>query len=126
VLESEKRQKEKDLAGAAKTLCSLGAPDSVRWCTRQCPVVHRTVSGAPGWRLVNWLLSGLDGGIRLKITRLSGGAPDCPVSQRSAVQSARDAWPSQRSDGSTGLSSAHRTVSGAPTAPNLQWSAATN
>jgi hypothetical protein len=64
VLESEKRQKEKDLAGAAKTLCSLGAPD--------CPVVHRTVSGAPGWRLVNWLLSGLDGGVRLKITGLSG------------------------------------------------------
>jgi hypothetical protein len=40
VLESEKIQKEKDLAGAAKTLRSLGAPD--------CPVVHRTVfSGAP-------------------------------------------------------------------------------
>jgi hypothetical protein len=37
VLESEKRQKEKDLAGAAKTLRSLGAPD--------CQVVHGTVSG---------------------------------------------------------------------------------
>jgi hypothetical protein len=37
VLESEKMQKEKDLAGTAKTLRSLGAPD--------CPVVHRTVSG---------------------------------------------------------------------------------
>jgi hypothetical protein len=37
VLESEKRQKEKDLAGTAKTLRSLGAPD--------CPVVHQTVSG---------------------------------------------------------------------------------
>jgi hypothetical protein len=35
VLESEKIQKEKDLAGTAKTLHSLGAPD--------CPVVHRTV-----------------------------------------------------------------------------------
>jgi hypothetical protein len=32
-------------------LLGLGAPD--------CPVVHRTVSGAPGWRLSNWLLSGL-------------------------------------------------------------------
>jgi hypothetical protein len=51
VLESEKIQKEKDLAGAAKTLRSLGAPD--------CPVVHRTVSGAPGWSLVNWPLSGI-------------------------------------------------------------------
>jgi hypothetical protein len=29
------------LARAAKNLLSLGAPD--------CPVVHRTVSGAPGW-----------------------------------------------------------------------------
>jgi hypothetical protein len=40
------------------------------------------------------------------------------------VQSARDAWPSQRCDGGTGLSGVHRIVSGAPTAPNLQWSAA--
>jgi hypothetical protein len=46
------------------------------------------------------------------------------VSQRSVAQSARDAWPSQRSDGGTGLSGVHRTVSGAPTAPNLQRSAA--
>jgi hypothetical protein len=63
-------------------------------------------------------------GVRLKITRLSGGAPDCPVSQRSAAQSARDAWPGQRSDGGTGLSGVHRTVSGAPTVLNLQRSAA--
>jgi hypothetical protein len=40
VLESGKIEKEKDLAEAAKTQHSLGAPD--------CPVVHRTVSdGAP-------------------------------------------------------------------------------
>jgi hypothetical protein len=84
------------LARAAKTLLSLGAPD--------CPVVHRTVSGAPGWHLVNCLLLGLDDGVRLKITGLSGGAPDYPVSQRSAAQSARDAWPGQRSEGCTGLS----------------------
>jgi hypothetical protein len=38
------------------------------------------------------------------------------VSQRSAAQSGRDAWPGQRSDGGTGLS-------GAPTAPNPQRSA---
>jgi hypothetical protein len=104
VLESEKLQKEKDLAGAAKTLRSRGAPD--------CPVVHRTVSGAPGWRLVNWQLSGIRRRRTTKIhgtvrwcTGLSGeptvsrangrprnprvmrgraksqmGAPDCPVS----------------------------------------------
>jgi hypothetical protein len=53
VLESGKSEKEKDLAEAAKTQHSLGAPD-------------------------------------------------CPVSQRSAAQSARDAWPSQRSDGGIG------------------------
>jgi hypothetical protein len=46
------------------------------------------------------------------------------VSQRSAAQSARDAWPGQQSEGGTGLSGVHRTVSGAPTAPNLQRSAA--
>jgi hypothetical protein len=87
---------------------------------RLCSVwVHRTVSGALGWRLVNCLLSGLDGGVRLKITGLSGGAPDCPVSQRSAAQSAHDAWPGQRSDGGIRLSGVH----GAPTAPNCQWSA---
>jgi hypothetical protein len=43
-------------------------------------VVHRTVSGAPGWSPGEVLLSGIDGGVRLKITGLSGGAPDCPVS----------------------------------------------
>jgi hypothetical protein len=53
------------------------------------------------------------------------------VSQRSAEQrlakdSARDAWPSRRSQGSTGLSGVHRTVSGAPTALNLQQSASPN
>jgi hypothetical protein len=51
VLESEKIEKEKDLAEVAKTQRSLGAPD--------CPVAHRTVFGAPGWHLVNWPLSGI-------------------------------------------------------------------
>jgi hypothetical protein len=103
VLESEKIQKEKDLARAAKTQRSLGTPD--------CPVVHRTVSGAPGWLRVNWPLSGIRRRRTTKIHRtvqwytgLSGestvgrangrprnprvtcgranglmGAPDCPV-----------------------------------------------
>jgi hypothetical protein len=51
VLESGKTEKEKDLAEAAKTQRGLDAPD--------CPVVHRTVSGAPGWILVNRPLSGI-------------------------------------------------------------------
>jgi hypothetical protein len=38
----------------------------------------------------------------------------------------RDAWLSQRSKGGTGLSGVHRTVSGAPTALNLQRSASPN
>jgi hypothetical protein len=50
VLESGKTEKEKDLAEAAKTQHSLDAPD--------CPVVHRRVSGAPGWLWSNWSLSG--------------------------------------------------------------------
>jgi hypothetical protein len=38
--------------GVKFSLKSPGAPDTVRWCTRHCPVVHQT---------------------------LSGGTPDCPV-----------------------------------------------
>jgi hypothetical protein len=52
---------------------------------RHCSVwVHRTVSDAPGWRSSTGCSRELDGGVRLKITGLSGGAPDCPMSQRSA------------------------------------------
>jgi hypothetical protein len=43
-------------------------------------VWHTGLSGAPGWSSLNSPLSGFDGGIRLKITRLSGGALDYPVS----------------------------------------------
>jgi hypothetical protein len=70
VLESEKIQKEKDLAGAAKTLHSLGAPD--------CPVCQAGVWSTGRSRE-------FVGGVRLKFTGLSGGAPDCPMSQRSAA-----------------------------------------
>jgi hypothetical protein len=116
VLESEKRQKKKRVGcvqpTAVQSGCtglSGGALDSVR-CARQA--------------LVKRLLSGFVGGVQLKITGLSGGAPDCPVSQRSAAQSVRDAWLSQRSEGGIGLSGVHRTVFGAPTPPNRQQSAA--
>jgi hypothetical protein len=49
------------------------------------------------------------------------------VSQRSpaqwsTAQSAGDAWQLQRSAGGTGLSGVHRTMSGAPTGPELQRS----
>jgi hypothetical protein len=70
-------------------------------------------------------------GVRLNFTGLSDGAPDCPVSQRSTVQrsttkSAGDTWPAQRSEGGTGLSGVHQTVSGAPTDAEVQQSSAPN
>jgi hypothetical protein len=52
--------------------------------------------------------------------------PDCPVSQLSAAESARDAWQVPTVGRGTGLSGVHRTVSGVPTAPRLQRSASPN
>jgi hypothetical protein len=125
VLESEKSEKEKDwkIVGCVQptntqsgcTWLSGGAPDSVR-CARlgsgelatlgnssvaydynspDCPVVHRTVRWANG--------------------RQRNGRPRNPRATRG---------PRQRSAGDTGLSGVHRTVSGAPTSPKIQWSAA--
>ena len=98
--------------------------DSALSGTPDCPVVHRTVSGdAPDsvrcarLTLANLLLSGVRRRCTTIIHRTVWCAPDCPVSQRSAAQSTRDAWPDQRYEGGTGLS-------GAPTSPNLQRSAA--
>jgi hypothetical protein len=95
---------------SGSTELSGGAPNSVR-CARLA-LVKRPLSGIRWWRTA-------------KVHRTVRCAPDCPVSQRSAgqrsaAQSARDAWPGQRFEGGTG----HRTVSGALTAPNLQRSAA--
>jgi hypothetical protein len=56
-------------------------------------------------------------------TGLSGGAPDCPVSQRSTARSAGEAWPEPTDSWRTGLSGVHRTVSGEPRRPLLQRSA---
>jgi hypothetical protein len=82
-----------------------------RWPgTPDCPVVHRTVSGAPVWPAVNRLLSGKRRGVRLYFTGLSGeptvasgngrlrnpratrarnngrlGTPDCPVCTRQCL-----------------------------------------
>jgi hypothetical protein len=62
------------LAKSTKTSSSL-AHRIVRWCTGQCPVPQ---AGS----MVNWLLSGIGRATSLKITGLSGGAPDCPVSHQ--------------------------------------------
>jgi hypothetical protein len=63
----------------SQSLLSLGAPD--------CPVVHRTVSGAPGWLWRKGCSRDFDGGVRLKFTGLSGGAPDCSVGRSQANSS---------------------------------------
>jgi hypothetical protein len=83
VLELEKREAEKDLAGAAKTQLGL-AHRTVRWCTRQCPVRQA------GFRRT--------GRSREKLAAYDYNSPDClvsqrPPAQRSAAQSAGDAWP---------------------------------
>src|SRR5688572_23516396 len=75
--------------------------------------MHRTVSGAPGWSPVKVLLSRNDGGVRLKITRLSGGAPDCPVSQQSPAPTVGRAIFARHVDCSNGQL-VHQTVRCAP------------
>ena len=70
---------------------------------------HRTVSGAPGCLGLKRPLSGICRRRTAIIHRTVRCAPDCPVSQRSAARSACDTWPSQRSEGGTGLSGVHRT-----------------
>jgi hypothetical protein len=94
---------------------SDGAPDSVR-CTR--------------------LVSDEKAALGKSLAAYGYNSPDCPVvhwtvrwanghlRQRSAAQSAGDAWRLQRSATGTGLSGVHRTVSGAPTGLELQWSSA--
>jgi hypothetical protein len=85
----EKKRIAKELDMCSKLQFGL-AHRTVRWCTNQCPVVHRTVSGAPGWSSVNSPLSGFNGGVRLKFTGLSGGAPDCPVSRPRRTRRSRE------------------------------------
>jgi hypothetical protein len=52
----EKRRR-KGLGSSSQLSAQSGTPD--------CPVVHRTVSGAPGWPPANWPLSGDFGGVWL-------------------------------------------------------------
>jgi hypothetical protein len=64
-------------ARAWHTGLSDGAPDSVRWCTGQCSVVHRTMFGALGWSTVNVRTNG-----RLGTTDCLVCTRQCPVRQR--------------------------------------------
>jgi hypothetical protein len=124
---------ESKMALFSQCLLSLGAPD--------CPVVHRTVSGAPGWLRRICCSREVINGVRLKFIGLSGVhqtvrcAPDCPVctglSGEPTVGRA-NGWPRDPREtrgrangrkGSTGLSGVYRIVSDAPTAPDRQRSA---
>jgi hypothetical protein len=79
---NRKNRVEKEMALLSQNLLSLGALD--------CPVVHRTVSGAPGWLWRTCCSWDFVGDVRLKFTGLSGvhrtvsGAPTAPKRQRSA------------------------------------------
>jgi hypothetical protein len=77
-------------------------PTPARLGTSDCPLAPDSVRCA---RLVcvNSLLSGLDGGVRLKITGPSGGAPYCPVSHLRRTRRPRE---KQRGD----MAIIHRTV----------------
>jgi hypothetical protein len=120
VLESEKREREKDLAGEAKTQLGL-AHRTVRWCTGQCPVRQAS--------------SGELATLGKTSATYDYNSPDCPVVHRTVrwcnghQRNGRSRnpratrGPNQRSAGGTGLSAVHRTVSDAPTIPKLQRSA---
>jgi hypothetical protein len=99
--------------GSAQSGCtglSGGSPDSVRWCTGQCPVRQAGSS----------VLAGLGN----SSSTYGYNSPDCPVSQRSAGPTAGRAICAGHVAGPTARRR-HRTVrcaldmSGAPTAPRL-------
>jgi hypothetical protein len=136
MLETVRKELEKDLALCSQFQLGL-AHRTVRWCTGQCPVrqagsrekaalrtqrrrtaiIHRTVRWCTG-------LSGESSPANSSPSGKAKGrcgynSPNGRLCQRSAAQSSRDAWQLQQSAGGTGLSGVHRTVSGAPTGPEL-------
>jgi hypothetical protein len=81
---------------------------------RVCSVwVHQIVSGAPGWHPSTSCSRDFVGGVRLKFTGLSGGAPDCPVSQQSAGPTVGRGISARRVASANGRKG-HRTVRCAP------------
>jgi hypothetical protein len=64
---------------------------------------HTRLSGAPVWSPVKMPLTGFDGGVRLKFTGPSSGAPDCPMSHPRRTRRPRE---KQRGD----VAIIHRTV----------------
>jgi hypothetical protein len=79
-------------------------------------VVHRTVSGAPGWYPSTSCSRDFVGGVRLKFTGLSGGAPDCLVSQQSVGPTVGRGIRARRVASANGQMG-HRSVRCAPECP---------
>jgi hypothetical protein len=101
VQESEKRKEEKNLARSSQDSAQSGTPD--------CPVVHRTVSGAPHWSPANWPLSGKHRqhtAIIHRTIRWCTGLSGEPTVASATVgrQSAGEAWPAPT------VGRGHRTV----------------
>jgi hypothetical protein len=76
VLETERKEKKNVGCVQPRGCFRSGAPD--------CPVVHRTVSGAPGCLGLKTPLSGICRRSTAKIHRTVRCTPDCPVSHWSA------------------------------------------
>jgi hypothetical protein len=101
---------------------------ALAWHTGQCPVVHRTLSGAPGWPTVNRLLSGKRQRRTAIIHRTVRWCTGLSIEPKAFAANGRlrNPWatrgPHQRSVGHTGLSGVHRIVSSAPTSPEEQRS----
>jgi hypothetical protein len=78
--------------------------------TPDCPMVHRTVSGAPGWSTVNQLLSGKEKGdvdiIHRTVRWCTGlsGESTAPAANGRPRDQRATRGPRQRSVGHTGLS----------------------
>jgi hypothetical protein len=78
--------------------------------TRDCLVVHRTVSSAPGWLGGKLASLGNRRATWLKITGLSSGAPDCLVSLQRPRPSPSTANSSLSGKGESAAAKNHQTI----------------
>jgi hypothetical protein len=90
------------LAKSAKPAQSV-VHRTVRWCIGQCPVPQ---AGSAA----NWPLSRISGATWLKITGLSGGAPDCSVSLQRPCPSTSATNSSLSRKGESTAAKNHRTI----------------
>jgi hypothetical protein len=113
VLETGENESEKSWLCTAKRLFRSGAPDY--------PVVHRTVSGAPGYLGRRGRSREVTDGVRLKITGLSGEPMSAGPTVGRGIRARHVAEPTV--GGGTGLSGVHRTCPVRQRLPDLQRSA---